>query len=95
MSTVTLRQLVLMLALSLTACASSLPRQNAPLPPRVDCQQAATSDPPPAPTCGPEQCAGAWVEHVIVLLGGWTQERQLRAVEHQCVDALKARGVVR
>ena len=48
-----------------------------------------------APDCGPEQCAGQWVEHVIVLLGGWTQERQLRAVEHHCIDTLRSRGVIR
>lgn len=95
MSTARSRLLALMLALSLTACAANSTKPTPPLPPRVDCQQRATDNPPPAPTCGPAQCEGDWVGYVVTLLGGWTQERVLRKAERQCVDALKRQGVIR
>lgn len=87
--------LALTLALSLTACSKPYVKPTPPLPPRVDCQQGKTEDPAPAPACSPEQCGQTWVEYVVGLMGGWTEERRLRRIEHQCVDGLKDKGLIR
>ena len=95
MSTVTLRLLPAMLPLCLTACAGFSKKPTPPLPPRVDCEQAATPVAPKSPTCSPAECGQAWIEHAVRLTYGWAEERKLRGVEHQCVRALKDKGVIR
>lgn len=92
MSTATSRLLPALLLLCLTACATpSSGPTTPPLPPRVDCRQAATDEP-----ARPE----AWtLEGLSVALasalGVLTEERRLRSLERRCVERLKRDGVIR
>lgn len=75
------------------ACStSSIRPSEPPQPPRVDCAQGYADDPGTAPRT---ERIGEWVEYARSLLGIVVYERQQRALERQCVDRLKAEGVIR
>ena len=66
-----------------------------PEPPIVACEQGATepvADPPIDTTTSWLQDGPAWAAGVLGLL---RQERSLRAIEHDCLDRLRAEGVIR
>ncbi len=77
-----------------------------PTPPRVDCKQQATPDISPAPRADDwlstvESAGGKVVrlsedaaKWVIQVLGIATQERQLRKIEHQCLDDLAKKKII-
>lgn len=88
-SSATARSLPIALALCLTACATNSP--TLPPPPIVRCEQGKTApvEPPPADwlTDGP-----VWALGVLGLL---EQERELRGVEHRCLESLRKSGAIR
>lgn len=82
-----------LLACALSACAGT-PKVSDPTdhePVRVDCRERAGQPVPPWPLLwflmGPS--------YTIELLGLIEQDRTLRHLEHQCIDRLKAKGVIR
>ena len=75
------------------ACSTnSIRPSEPPQPPRVDCAQGHAADPAPAPRA---EVVGEWIEYARSLLGIVVYERQQRALEHRCVERLKAEGVIR
>lgn len=57
----------------------------------IRCEQGPTPDPedPPADWL---QGAPEWAAQ---LLGGWTEERRLRALEHECLARARREGLIR
>lgn len=77
----------------LTACAGTpkVSDPSDPEPPRVDCRERAGQPVPPWPVLGFLMSP----VYAIELLGLIEQDRTLRHLEHQCIDRLKAEGVIR
>ncbi len=78
----------------------SMPPSIEPIAPEVDCQQPATPVIQPAPR------EGEWVDKaarlskeaatwIAELLGIIDKERELRAVEHACLDTHERKGFIR
>lgn len=82
----------LALTAALAGCASTTPKPRpAPEPPVIRCELGPTADPedPPADWLrdGPEWAAR--------LLGGWREERRLRALERDCLARARREGLIR
>ena len=83
----------------MTACSrQSTGPYVKPTPPRVDCKKQATPPIPPAPRKEEWVLDGMLSERaalwVVELLGIADMERELRGVEHDCLDDHEKRGVI-
>lgn len=84
--------LLLSLLLCLPSCATKAVRPSPALePPQIRCEQGATPD-------GPDWPDNWLIEgpaFAIAWLGILTEERRLRAIEHQCLADHRAAGAIR
>ena len=89
------------LALSIGGCkTTSMPPLIEPIAPVVDCQQPATPAIARAPRSGDwvdvagrlSERAATWIAE---LLGTVDKERELRSIEHACLDEHERRGDIR
>lgn len=63
-----------------------------PEPPRVDCKQGWAAAPGKVPRTFDQP---AWVAWARKTLGLWEEDRKLRRIEHECVQGLKDKGVIK
>lgn len=85
--------LILLLALpSLSGCATKAVKlSREPEPPLVKCEQGKTPDGPD----WPEDWVKDGPAFAIAWLGIATEERQLRAIEHECLTNLRQSNVIK
>lgn len=91
-SRVSWKFLLAALCICLTACGQRLTRPcPPPSPPAVDCALGLAPEIPAAPQDWMRE-GPAWAVQMLAVL---TAERELRAGERECIEALRTRGVIR
>lgn len=89
--------LMLFLSVFLLGCSKDLvkrepPPLEAPLPPRVDCNQPSADDPPMHPLVDDPKAWVVWAAKAYLTIG---QERELDRIEEDCIQKLRSEGIIR